>query len=106
MWFWSWFDGPVSGAGICRGGSVLLWLCGGFFLMGFGRWHCGGLVAAIVIVVADVGYCGYCVCFFWVLVVCGQCLGGSGFWCGGMVVISGFLCVYFWREEETEIAKK
>ena len=74
MWFWSWFDGPVSGAGICRGGSVLLWLFGGFFLMGFDGWHCGGLVAAIVIVVADVGYCGYCVCFFWVLVVCGQCL--------------------------------
>ena len=88
MWFW--FDRLMGGARICESGSVLL----------------GGMVATIMIVVADVGYCGYCVCFFWVLVVCGQCLGGSGFWCGGMVVISGFLCVYFWREEETEIAKK
>ena len=60
MWFW--FDGPVGGARICGGGNVLL----------------GGMVAAIVIVVADVGYCGCCVYFFLVLLVCGRC---SGFWC-------------------------
>ena len=46
MWFW--FDGPVGGARICGGGNVLL----------------GGMVAAIVIVVSDVGYFGCCVCFF------------------------------------------
>ena len=53
MWFW--VDGPVGGARICGGGNVLL----------------GGMVAAIVIVVADVGYCGCCVFFF---------LGSFGLW--------------------------
>ena len=24
MWFWFWFDGSVGGAGICRGGNVLV----------------------------------------------------------------------------------
>jgi len=62
MWFW--LDGPMGGARICRGGSVLL----------------GGMVVAIETVVAVVGNCGCCVCFFFLVpLVCGRC---SGFWCG------------------------
>ena len=61
MWFW--FDRLMCGARICESGSVLL----------------GGMVATFMIVVADVGYCGYCVFFFLVLLVCGRC---SGLWCG------------------------
>ena len=53
----------MGGARIYGGGNVLLWLCGGVFLMGFGGWHGGGVMATIMIVVANVGYCG-CVCFF------------------------------------------
>ena len=69
----------MGGARIYRGGNVLLWLCGGVFLMGFGGWHGGGVMTTIMIVVANVGYCGYCVFFFLVLLVCGRC---SGRWCG------------------------
>ena len=96
MWFW--FDGLMGGARIYGGGNVLL----------------GGMEAAIVIVVADVGYCGCCVCFFswffWFVV------GVVVF----SVVVSGFLRVFlFWlvprsrgrkrgkgREREREIVKK
>ena len=72
MWFW--FDVPMGGARICGGGNVLL----------------GGMVAAIVIVVADVGYCGCYVCFFsWFFwfVVSVVAFG---------VVFSGLLWFFFW----------
>ena len=51
----------MGGARICGGGSVLLWLFVGFFLQ---LVLVGGVVATIVIVMADMGYCSYCVCFF------------------------------------------
>ena len=52
----------------------------------------GGVVATIVIVMADMGYCSYYVCFFSCnLLVYGRC---GGFWCGG-VVVSRFLCFSF-----------
>ena len=92
FWFWFWFDGLVGGARIYGGGNVLLWLCGGVFLMGFGGWHGGGVMATIMIVVANVGYCG-CVCFFWGS--CGLWLVSCGFWCGGVVVVSGFCGFFF-----------
>ena len=82
----------MGGARIYGGGNVLLWLCGGVFLMGFGGWHGGGVMATIMIVVANVGYCG-CVCFFWGS--CGLWLVSCGFWCGGVVVVSGFCGFFF-----------
>ena len=37
-----------------------------------GGWHCGGMVA-------NVSYCGCCVCFFWVLLVAAVVVWLSGF---------------------------
>ena len=90
----------MGGARICGGGNVLL----------------GGMVAAIVIVVADVGYCGCCVFFFLGSFGFGRC---SGFWCGFFWISMVFF--FFWsvprsrgrkrgkgreREREREIVKK
>lgn len=46
---------------------MLLRLFVGFCLIGFGRWHGGSVVTAIVIVMTNVGYCSCCVCFFLVI---------------------------------------
>ena len=66
-----------------------------------GGWHCGGMVA-------NVSYCGCCVCFFWVLLVASV-----------VVWLSGFFFFLLWsvpidkgrkrgkgREREREIVKK
>ena len=39
---------------VCCYGCLLVFI---FFLIGFSGWHGGSVVAAIVIVVADMGYC-------------------------------------------------
>lgn len=63
----------------------------------------GGVVAAIVIVVADVG--------LWLLYVfflgsCGLWPMSRGFWCGGMVVVSGFVCVFCGQCIEEEVGRE